>query len=111
MAGAISREYEDQVRPDWKEIMVDMVRLYTTPTILSTLTQRCTCLQMEAALYHKFIQHEVPRKLLLSTRDQNLMFSDSEDGFWGDGRTGQGYNEVGKALMRIRERLQEAGYT
>ena len=66
---------------------------------------------MENALYEKFIQHELARRLLLSTGDQNLLFSESGDGFWGDGPTGQGFNEIGKALMRIRARLQEAGYT
>ena len=28
--------------------------------------------------------------------------------FWGIGKDGQGLNELGKALMRLRERLRES---
>lgn len=66
---------------------------------------------MEDALYHKFIQHSTARALLLSTGDQSLMFVEPEDNYWGDGPDGLGLNEIGKVLMRIRNKLREAGYS
>jgi predicted NAD-dependent protein-ADP-ribosyltransferase YbiA (DUF1768 family) len=36
------------------------------------------------------------------------MYVESEDLFWGDG-AGAGMNELGKSLMRVRERLRIEG--
>ncbi|KAF8267407.1 hypothetical protein EI94DRAFT_1730458 [Lactarius quietus] len=45
------------------------------------------------------------RGLLLSTAPADLIYVESGDTFWGDG-AGAGMNELGKSLMRVRERLR-----
>lgn len=65
---------------------------------------------MEEVLYNKLIQHPDLRRFLMETGTSDLLYS-SRDDFWGDGPLGQGANELGKALVRVRERLREEGYT
>jgi len=60
---------------------------------------------MDDVLYLKFRQHGDLRTLLLSTYPSELMYVESGDPFWGDG-AGQGRNELGNSLMRVRERLR-----
>jgi predicted NAD-dependent protein-ADP-ribosyltransferase YbiA (DUF1768 family) len=60
---------------------------------------------MDEVLYLKFRQHSELRTLLLSTYPSELMYVESGDPFWGDG-AGQGLNELGNSLMRVRERLR-----
>jgi len=60
---------------------------------------------MDEVLYLKFRQHGDLRTLLLSTYPSELMYVESGDPFWGDG-AGQGMNELGNSLMRVRERLR-----
>jgi predicted NAD-dependent protein-ADP-ribosyltransferase YbiA (DUF1768 family) len=64
---------------------------------------------MDDVLYHKFRQHGDLRALLFSTYPAELAFVEPRDQFWGDGE-GASLNELGKSLMRVRERLRvEAG--
>lgn len=65
---------------------------------------------MDEVLYHKFVQHPNIRALLMGTGVAQLVFSDLSDPFWGDGSLGQGANELGKALVRVRDRLRAEGY-
>lgn len=65
---------------------------------------------MDEVLYTKFIQHPHLRQLLLGTGDMPLQFSAQQDNFWGDGPLGQGANQLGKALERVRERLRSKGF-
>lgn len=64
---------------------------------------------MEEVLYNKFIQHPDLCSLLLSTGVAELIYGEVNDHFWGDGSVGQGLNELGKALMRVRDRMREEG--
>ncbi|CAL1700030.1 unnamed protein product [Somion occarium] len=88
-ASRIADEMRDFVRSDWDQVVV--------PT-------------MEEVLYNKLIQHPDLRRFLMETGTSDLLYS-SRDDFWGDGPLGQGANELGKALVRVRERLREEGYT
>lgn len=63
---------------------------------------------MEDVLYLKFKQHPVLRTLLLRTGLGDIIYSD-ENSYWGDAITGEGANELGKALVRLRERLRQEG--
>ncbi len=65
---------------------------------------------MEQVLYSKMEQHESVRRLLLDTGHAQLVFHEYTDSWWGDGDDGNGSNEMGKALMRVRDRLREQGY-
>ncbi|KAI0254487.1 DUF1768-domain-containing protein, partial [Lactifluus subvellereus] len=61
---------------------------------------------MDAVLYAKFTQHGDLREKLLGTGMRELIEDSPDDSFWGIGRDGQGRNELGKALMRLRGRLR-----
>ncbi|KDQ64093.1 hypothetical protein JAAARDRAFT_116903 [Jaapia argillacea MUCL 33604] len=61
---------------------------------------------MDEALYLKFTQHADLRDLLLNTGSADLVFASTTDPIWGDGPDGQGANFLGKALMRLRDRLR-----
>lgn len=76
-------------QPDWEQIVLQ---------------------KMDEVLYAKFAQHPHLRRLLLGTMDLPLQFCAQQDNFWGDGPLGQGANQLGKALERVRERLRHDGY-
>ncbi|KAG8970932.1 hypothetical protein FRC05_011606 [Tulasnella sp. 425] len=89
-----ARRFAPETRPDWKENSITI---------------------MEEILELKFTQHAKLRRLLLETRDrylvENLRKSTQNarqyDDFWGNGADGNGRNELGKALMRLRDTLRE----
>ncbi len=60
---------------------------------------------MDEVLFLKFRQHSDLRALLLATYPAELIYVESGDVFWGDG-AGAGLNELGKSLMRVRERFR-----
>ncbi|EPS93926.1 hypothetical protein FOMPIDRAFT_1020329 [Fomitopsis schrenkii] len=61
---------------------------------------------MDDILYAKFTQHPDLKASLLATGNRELVEDSPVDSFWGCGRDGQGRNELGKALMRLRDRLR-----
>ncbi|KAH9830119.1 uncharacterized protein C8Q71DRAFT_727638 [Rhodofomes roseus] len=61
---------------------------------------------MDDVLEAKFAQHLSLRDTLLSTSDNELIEDSPVDSFWGCGQDGLGKNELGKALMRLREKLR-----
>lgn len=85
----IVAENRDFVRGDWEHVVLSM---------------------MEEVLYHKFILHSDLRSLLLRTGEENLLYSDPRDDFWGDGPNTQGANELGRVLMNIRDKLRDEGF-
>jgi hypothetical protein len=66
-------------------------------------------LQMEDVLYIKFKQHPSLRTLLLRTGLADIVYADANDSYWGHGPLGEGANELGKALMRVRDKLRAEG--
>lgn len=63
---------------------------------------------MEDVLYLKFKQHPALRTLLLHTGLVDIIYMD-ENSYWGEGPLGEGANELGKALVRVRDRLRQEG--
>jgi predicted NAD-dependent protein-ADP-ribosyltransferase YbiA (DUF1768 family) len=61
---------------------------------------------MDEVVYLKFRQHDDLRTLLLNTYPAELVYVESGDLFWGGDGAGDGMNELGKSLMRVRERLR-----
>ncbi|KAJ7919322.1 hypothetical protein B0H13DRAFT_250359 [Mycena leptocephala] len=80
-----ARHQRDHVRTDWKDVNIAM---------------------MDIALEHKFSQHQDLRQELLMTGDAELVEDSAEDAFWGVGSNGDGRNELGKALERLRAKLR-----
>lgn len=65
---------------------------------------------MEDVLYAKFKQHPDLRGLLMNTGVADIIYSDLQDDYWGDGTFGHGLNHLGKALVQVRQRLRAEGY-
>ncbi|KAI0688517.1 DUF1768-domain-containing protein [Cytidiella melzeri] len=61
---------------------------------------------MDTVLEAKFTQHAELRQLLLDTGDRQLVEASPIDSFWGWGENERGRNELGKALMRLRDKLR-----
>lgn len=62
--------------------------------------------KMEDVLLMKFQQHPDLRDTLMKTGNADIIHDDEHEEFWGSGKTGQGGNELGKALVRVREKLR-----
>ncbi|PPQ67745.1 hypothetical protein CVT26_007032 [Gymnopilus dilepis] len=62
--------------------------------------------KQEEVLYLKVEQHPDLRSFLLDTGDAEIIYENTADAYWGSGPQNKGKNEFGKALMRVRERLQ-----
>jgi N-glycosidase YbiA len=66
---------------------------------------------MEDLLRQKFNQAKFA-ELLLNTGDEDLIEGNYwQDKFWGQCPIGVGFNHLGRLLMKIREELQQNGYT
>ena len=78
-----------KIRPDWESIKIEV---------------------METVVRDKFTRHEDLRTALLETGDQDLQEGNTwNDSFWGIIlSTGFGFNNLGKALMKIRSELRDA---
>ncbi|GJE95769.1 NADAR family protein [Phanerochaete sordida] len=61
---------------------------------------------MDLVLEAKFTQHSALREMLVGTGSRDLVYANSNDSFWGVGNNRRGKNELGKALMRVRSKLQ-----
>lgn len=80
-----ARRFQPEVRQDWKQVNVQ---------------------KMDEALWHKFTQHSDLKSELLATGDAELVEDSDKDAFWGVGPDGRGRNELGKALERLRAKLE-----
>ncbi|GJE95794.1 NADAR family protein [Phanerochaete sordida] len=78
-----------RLRPEWRE---DWCAVSTT--------------LIEHVLVAKFTQHLDLRDTLLSTGQREIVMANPTDNFWGHGPDGRGRNELGKALMRVRNTLR-----
>ncbi|KAJ7614087.1 hypothetical protein FB45DRAFT_937912 [Roridomyces roridus] len=87
VALAQARRYQSDVRPDWKNINVEV---------------------MDLVLWQKFTQHPSLKQELLATGDAELVENSDKDSFWGIGANKQGQNELGKALERVRAKLRHS---
>ncbi|KAH9939330.1 uncharacterized protein BXZ73DRAFT_43829 [Epithele typhae] len=83
-AVAFGERYREYWRPDWPKIQMSI---------------------LEDILLTKFFQYDDLRALLFSTGNADLVFFD-EDVVFGDGLIGQGQNNLGRALMVVRQRLR-----
>ncbi|KAF8546463.1 DUF1768-domain-containing protein [Imleria badia] len=79
-----AHRHKTAVRSDWSQVHVS---------------------KMETVLKLKFTQHRHLKQMLLDTGDAELVEDSPRDWFWGIGADGTGNNELGKALMRLRDEL------
>ena len=76
--------YSHWRRSDWEEVKEDI---------------------MFKALQAKFTQHEKLKRMLVGTKDRQLVERSPHDSYWGDGGDGSGKNRLGALLMRLRDDL------
>ncbi|KAG8877161.1 hypothetical protein FRB98_006850 [Tulasnella sp. 332] len=85
-----ARRFSTEARKDWFDVNIEM---------------------MDKAILCKFEQHPELKEELLSTGEAELVENAGpNDAFWGNGPDGQGRNELGKALMRLRKRFRDGAY-
>jgi N-glycosidase YbiA len=61
---------------------------------------------MYDAVLAKFTQHDTLKTILLGTGDAIIIEHTSNDRYWGDGGDGTGRNQLGKTLMKVRDRIR-----
>ncbi|KAF9243537.1 DUF1768-domain-containing protein, partial [Melanogaster broomeanus] len=81
-----AHRYQNLVRTDWRQVNIE---------------------KMDVALRLKFTQHLDLKAMLLGTGDAELVEDSPRDYFWGIGADHTGRNELGKALVRLREELRQ----
>ncbi|KAK2460254.1 hypothetical protein APHAL10511_007643 [Amanita phalloides] len=81
----LAHQHQQFARDDWFKVNIQM---------------------MDEVLWHKFTQHDNLKRELLATGDAELIEASDQDSFWGWGADRKGRNELGKALMRLRMKLQ-----
>jgi len=79
-----ARQHNAEKRTDWEAVKDDI---------------------MLQAVFVKFQSHPYLLQLLLSTNIAILVEHSPVDSYWGDGGNGTGRNQLGKILMKIREKL------
>jgi N-glycosidase YbiA len=81
----LGKKYKPQRKSNWNEIKLDI---------------------MYQLLKAKVMQHEDVKESLLATGDEEIIEENLENDFWGNGKDGNGANNMGKILMRIRDELK-----
>ncbi|MGB5560328.1 MAG: NADAR family protein [Paracoccaceae bacterium] len=61
---------------------------------------------MLEAVRVKFQTHELPRELLLSTGNAEIVENAPMDPYWGCGPDGSGLNKLGRILMQVRDEIR-----
>ncbi len=88
LAKGVAGKNKEHQRKDWSDIKVSI---------------------MESILLCKMQQHQDVRTALLGSGDREIVENSASDYFWGCGADNAGRNELGKAWMRIREKLRAGG--
>ena len=86
-AWELSRQLKPRVREGWDSVKVDIL----TEIIRS-----------------KADQHQEVRDALLATGTEEIIEINPNDSFWGNGPDGNGQNNTGKILMKVREELSNS---
>lgn len=86
-AAALGRDPNHLVRSDWEQVKQDV---------------------MYRVVRAKFLAYPDLQEILLNTQDEVIIEDSPNDAYWGCGADHQGYNYLGKMLMRIRGELRAA---
>lgn len=74
----MGRDRNKSLRSDWEQVKDDIMR---------------------RAVLEKFKTNEDIQRILLSTKDEEIIEETTEDYYWGCGKNGTGKNILGKILM------------
>jgi len=84
-AAALGRDPVHQVRLDWQQVKLQVMR---------------------EAVLTKFLTHPDVQAILLSTEDEFIVEDSPKDDYWGCGANGTGQNQLGKILMSVRQEIR-----
>ncbi len=84
-AAALGRDCTRQVRPDWEQVKISVMR---------------------EAVLQKFLTHKDIQAILLATGDTLLVENSPTDYYWGCGVDKTGQNHLGQVLMSVREQIR-----
>lgn len=84
-AAALGRDRTRQVRPDWEQVKVSIMR---------------------TAVLKKFLTYTEIQTILLSTGNRLIVENSPTDYYWGCGCDRTGDNHLGKILMSVREEIR-----
>lgn len=87
IAAKLGRNRNFPLRKDWEEVKENIMR---------------------QALFAKFSQNELIKKVLLSTEGEELIENSPIDYYWGCGQDNSGKNRLGYLLMELRENLKNS---
>ena len=85
-AAALGRDRTRTVRSDWEQAKLAV---------------------MWQGVLTKFLTHRDIQAVLLSTGDETIVENSPTDYYWGCGCDGTGENQLGKILMKIRQKLRQ----
>lgn len=88
-AAALGRDRTHQVRLDWENVKISVMR---------------------TAVLCKFLTHLDIQAILISTGEQLIVENSPVDYFWGCGRDRTGNNHLGKILMNVRHQLRTCAH-
>jgi len=102
----MSSKFQELQRSDWPLKYIDIVRFFRGSFLFIYLILLFNFyLKMDEVLELKFKQNPDLRSMILGTGTSDIVYDDYRDEFWGSGN-GQGQNQLGKALVRVREKLR-----
>lgn len=85
-AASLGRDPVRQVRPDWEDVKLPLMR---------------------EAVLTKFLTHLDIQAILLDTGDRLLVENSATDYYWGCGKDKTGQNHLGKILISVRQEIQQ----
>lgn len=85
-AAALGRGRTCRVRADWEKVKKEI---------------------MWQGVLTKFLTHKEIQAVLLSTGDDLIVENSPTDYYWGCGWDGTGANELGRILMRVRQKIRQ----
>jgi ribA/ribD-fused uncharacterized protein len=85
-AAALGRDRTYQVRPDWEQVKLQVMR---------------------EAVLKKFLTHTDIAAILISTGNQLIVENSQTDYYWGWGEEQTGQNHLGKILMSVRHQIRQ----
>ncbi len=86
IAYKLGQKYKSSRKNNWDEIKVGI---------------------LEEIIFEKVKQHEEVKNVLLATKNEEIVEENPNDDFWGSGKEGNGQNNTGKILMRIRDAIKK----
>ena len=102
-----NKDYQEKIRRSYEA--KDAINLGRTRDVpIRTDWEEIKDSIMKTGVLKKFETHPSLTKLLLSTKNQEIIESSPHDYYWGCGADGSGENRLGKILMEVRQYIENS---